>query len=92
MRDVEYHLLERDGRSFYNLKALTERAREFMCTDMVGSVWALAQDVFWMHVDPAKFLCLIARLRAAGLTTEAEDEQPTPDEPVPDELAALTTF
>lgn len=86
MRDVEWHLLEKGGRKFYNLKAMTDRARAFMCTDMIGSVWALAQDVFWMHVTPEKFPALIARLQAAGLTTEDDHEQRE------DALRALTEF
>lgn len=85
-RDVEWHLLEKDGRKFYNLKAMTDRARTFMCADMVGSPWELAKDVFWMHVEPEKFPGLIARLNAAGLRTEDDYEQRE------DALRALTEF
>lgn len=85
MRDVEW--ITRKGR--INIKALTDRAREYMLNDMgmiSGSPVFKDAGVFMMAVQPHDLEALLAKMRAHGLQTD--DNQAEREE----QLRKLTEF
>jgi hypothetical protein len=68
--DVAYH----GTRQGWSIKALTDKAREFMGTDMGAPIeLALAAEVFWSCIKEEKLDALLEKLRDLGLDVPDRD-------------------